>query len=41
LGAPRLAVREQVALPVDWGITSARKKGFFSLLADVTGSPRV
>jgi hypothetical protein len=29
------------SLPVDWGITSARKKGFFNLLADVTGSPRV
>jgi hypothetical protein len=28
------------SLPVDWGITSARKKGFFNLLADVTGSPR-
>ena len=28
------------SLPVDWGITSTRKKGFFNLLADVTGSPR-
>ena len=26
------------SLPVDWGINSSRKKGFFSLLADVTGS---
>ncbi|HVV27792.1 MAG TPA: hypothetical protein VHC40_07475 [Rhizomicrobium sp.] len=26
------------SLPVDWGINSARKKGFFGLLAEVTGS---
>ncbi len=26
------------SLPVDWGINSARKKGFFSLLAEVTGA---
>jgi hypothetical protein len=26
------------SLPVDWGINSARKKGFFNLLADVTGA---
>ena len=26
------------SLPVDWGINSGRKKGFFKLLADVTGS---
>jgi hypothetical protein len=26
------------SLPVDWGINSARKKGFFSLLADITGA---
>jgi hypothetical protein len=26
------------SLPVDWGINSARKKGFFRLLAEVTGS---
>jgi hypothetical protein len=26
------------SLPVDWGINSARKKGFFSLLAQVTGA---
>jgi len=26
------------SLPVDWGINSGRKKGFFNLLADVTGS---
>jgi hypothetical protein len=26
------------SLPVDWGISSVRKKGFFSLLAEVTGS---
>lgn len=26
------------SLPVDWGINSVRKKGFFKLLADVTGS---
>ena len=26
------------SLPVDWGINSVRKKGFFSLLAEVTGS---
>jgi hypothetical protein len=26
------------SLPVDWGINSARKKGFFALLAKVTGS---
>jgi hypothetical protein len=26
------------SLPVDWGINSVRKKGFFSLLAAVTGS---
>jgi hypothetical protein len=26
------------SLPVDWGINSGRKKGFFGLLADVTGS---
>jgi hypothetical protein len=25
------------SLPVDWGINSARKRGFFSLLAEVTG----
>ena len=29
------------SLPVDLGINSVRKKGFFNLLADVTGSPRV
>jgi hypothetical protein len=27
------------SLPVDWGINSERKKGFFGLLAKVTGSP--
>ncbi|HEX4273363.1 MAG TPA: hypothetical protein VHZ32_18365 [Rhizomicrobium sp.] len=26
------------SLPVDWGINSARKKGFFGLLAEATGS---
>ena len=26
------------SLPVDWGINSVRKKGFFGLLAKVTGS---
>jgi len=26
------------SLPVDWGINSVRKKGFFSLLAEVTGA---
>ena len=26
------------SLPVDWGINSARKKGFFGLLAQVTGA---
>jgi hypothetical protein len=26
------------SLPVDWGINSGRKKGFFNLLAEVTGS---
>jgi hypothetical protein len=26
------------SLPVDWGINSARKKGFFRLLAEITGS---
>ena len=26
------------SLPVDWGINSPRKKGFFSLLAQVTGA---
>jgi hypothetical protein len=26
------------SLPVDWGINSARKKGFFGLLAKITGS---
>ena len=26
------------SLPVDWGINSSRKRGFFGLLADVTGS---
>jgi len=26
------------SLPVDWGINSVRKKGFFKLLAEVTGS---
>ena len=26
------------SLPVDWGINSARKKGFFSTLAEVTGA---
>ena len=35
-------IRERFAdgyqsLPVDWGITSERKRGFFGLLADVTG----
>jgi hypothetical protein len=25
------------SLPVDWGVNSARKKGFFTLLADVKG----
>jgi len=29
------------SLPVDWGINSVRKKGFFNLLANVTGSPRL
>jgi hypothetical protein len=29
------------SLPVDWGIDSARKKGFFHLLAEVTGSAPV
>ena len=29
------------SLPVDWGINSARKKGFFGLLAQVTGSSPV
>ena len=27
------------SLPVDWGIQSERKRGFFRLLADITGSP--
>ena len=26
------------SLPVDWGINSARKRGFFRLLADITGN---
>jgi hypothetical protein len=26
------------SLPVDWGITSERKRGFFTLLAEVTGA---
>ncbi len=26
------------SLPVDWGVNSVRKKGFFKLLAEVTGS---
>jgi len=26
------------SLPVDWGINSARKKGFFNLLAEITGA---
>ena len=25
------------SVPVDWGIRSARKRGFFKLLADLTG----
>ena len=29
------------SLPVDWGINSARKKGFFGLLAKITGSTPV
>jgi len=29
------------SLPVDWGINSARKKGFFGLLAEITGSSPV
>jgi hypothetical protein len=29
------------SLPVDWGINSVRKKGYFKLLADVTGSAPV
>jgi len=29
------------SLPVDWGINSARKKGFFNLLAQVTGASPV
>lgn len=28
------------SLPVDWGINSARKRGFFTLLAEVTGAER-
>ncbi len=27
------------SLPVDWSIQSARKRGFFGLLADITGNP--
>jgi len=27
------------SVPVDWGISSERKKGFFRLLANITGSP--
>jgi hypothetical protein len=27
------------SVPVDWGIQSERKKGFFRLLAEITGSP--
>jgi hypothetical protein len=26
------------SVPVNWGISSARKKGFFDLLAKVTGN---
>ena len=26
------------SVPVSWGLTSARKKGFFKLLAEVTGA---
>jgi hypothetical protein len=26
------------SVPVNWGISSTRKRGFFSLLKDVTGS---
>jgi hypothetical protein len=29
------------SLPVDWGINSARKKGFFGLLAKITGTAPV
>jgi acetyl esterase/lipase len=29
------------SVPVNWGISSARKKGFFRLLAEVTGSTRI
>jgi hypothetical protein len=27
------------SVPVDWGITSARKRGFFGLLREITGAP--
>lgn len=38
-------IRERFAdgyqsLPVDWGIASARKRGFFTLLAEITGAER-
>ena len=26
------------SVPVDWGVSSARKRGFFGLLAEMTGS---
>jgi hypothetical protein len=28
------------SLPVDWGINSARKKGFFNALAEITGTTK-
>jgi len=28
------------SVPVNWGISSARKKGFFGLLSKITGEPR-
>ncbi len=28
------------SVPVNWGISSARKRGFFNLLAEVTGNPK-
>ena len=26
------------SVPVDWGISSARKRGFFELLSEITGA---
>jgi hypothetical protein len=36
MGRERFADGYQ-SLPVDWGINSPRKRGFFDLLAEVTG----